>query len=58
MSRWHFISFSEEHVRFKRIFVYFIYSFMSIVLYDISLLVNTVCNLTRSVGALSVFVHV
>ena len=45
MSRWHFISFSEEHVRFKPIFVYFVYSFMLIVLYDVSLLVNTVYNL-------------
>ena len=45
MSRWHFISFSEEHVRFKHIFVYFLYSFMLIVLYDVSLLVNTVYNL-------------
>ena len=30
---------------------------MLIVLYDVSLLVNKVCNLTRSVGTLSVFLH-
>ena len=30
---------------------------MLIVLYDVSLLVNKVCNLTRSIGTLSVFLH-